>query len=144
MIILRIAEAIYRPKKDERGFTLIELLIVIAILAILAAIAIPLVTSRVQEAQEAAIRADIRLLQGAVDLYLTDHEDEAGDLLGEVDKWQEELVDKGYLLSIVEHPKKDGKYTLEKDEHDDRKIYKVKAEPGPEGDEEEGNGGSTG
>ncbi|MGI6678595.1 MAG: competence type IV pilus major pilin ComGC [Dehalobacterium sp.] len=58
--------------KSDKGFTLIELVVVIVILGILAAIAIPRFTSRRGEAEEAAIDADIKILQNAVDMYYVD------------------------------------------------------------------------
>ncbi|HHX86764.1 MAG TPA: prepilin-type N-terminal cleavage/methylation domain-containing protein [Firmicutes bacterium] len=112
MIILKIAEALNR--KDERGFTLIELLIVIAILAILAAIAIPLITSRVQDARDAADTANVRMLQGAVDLYVIDNPGTAltTGVASATDSWVDTLVEAGYLPEKTESPNPGKDYNL--------------------------------
>ena len=47
-------------KKNEKGFTLAELLIVVAIIAVLVAISIPVFTSQLEKAKEAADAANIR------------------------------------------------------------------------------------
>lgn len=47
-------------KKNNRGFTLAELLIVVAIIAVLVAVAIPIFTSQLEKARDAASVANIR------------------------------------------------------------------------------------
>ncbi len=135
MIILKLAQALHRPKKDERGFTLIELIIVVAILAVLAAIAIPLVTGRVQEARIAADKANVRLLQGAVNIWVVDNagKDEDGLTIGEwegpeASLWMEEL-EEAFLINPeeIEHPF-GGKYDLAENEGEggwQKRGYKV-------------------
>lgn len=61
--------------KRQKGFTLIELLVVIAIIGILAAIVlIALNTARVK-ARDSRRASDIRSLQGALELYMDEHEE---------------------------------------------------------------------
>lgn len=123
MIILKIAEAL--NKKDERGFTLIELLVVIGILAILAAIAIPLVGNRIEKARASADVANVRMLQGAVELWVVDNSsDPEADLkVASDDKdWQDNLVDGDFLKERVKSPYKDKGYTLSD------KPYKVNSD----------------
>lgn len=56
-----------------RGFTLIELLIVVIIIAILAAIAIPQFSNSTNDAQEAALGANLSTVRSAIELYRVQH-----------------------------------------------------------------------
>ena len=86
-MVLRFAEMMRGVHREDRGFTLIELLVVIAILGVLAAIALPLVASRIDQARESANNSNLRLLQGAVELYKLD----TGEYPDGTD-WQDVLV----------------------------------------------------
>ena len=57
----------------RRGFTLIELLIVVAIIAILAAIAIPNFLMAQTRSKVSRVKADMRSLATALELYYTDN-----------------------------------------------------------------------
>ncbi len=58
--------------RKRKGFTLIELVVVIAILAILLAIAIPAYTGYRERAEEQAQAANVRMLENAAMLYLSE------------------------------------------------------------------------
>ena len=56
----------------RNGFTLIELLVVMAILATLLSLAAPRYFDSVENAKEAALRTDLRLLREAIDKHRAD------------------------------------------------------------------------
>ncbi len=58
---------------NGRGFTLMELLLVIAILGILLSIAVPLLTTQIIFAEKRAIEANVKILQGAVDIFVAEN-----------------------------------------------------------------------
>lgn len=96
----KILQALRRLHREEAGFTLIELLIVIAIIAVIAAIAIPTVANRISDAREAADRANVKLLQGLVDMYYIDN----GAFPDPSSDWIELLAQGGYLNQSVKSP----------------------------------------
>lgn len=99
-MVEKILQALRRLHREESGFTLIELLIVIAIIAVIAAIAIPTVANRIDDAREAADRANVKLLQGLVDMYYIDN----GAFPDPNDDWIDLLAQEGYLNQSVESP----------------------------------------
>lgn len=56
-----------------RGFTVLELAVVVVVLALLASVAIPLLKERNHDVVDVALDADLRRLQGAIDLYTHQH-----------------------------------------------------------------------
>jgi type II secretion system protein G len=56
----------------KRGFTLVELLIVIIIIAVLAAVAIPKFANSGTRSKESALRAELRQMRNAVELFRND------------------------------------------------------------------------
>lgn len=60
-------------RRAAQGFTLIELLIVVIIIAILAAIAIPQFANTSNDAQEAALDANLSTVRSAIELYRVQH-----------------------------------------------------------------------
>ncbi len=121
-MMLKIAQAMRNLHREEEGFTLIELLIVIAIIAVIAAIAIPTVANRIDDAREAADKANVKLLQGLVDLHYID-EGEFPVTTGFIGA----LVDKGYLLEAVKspYPNVEEGYTLTVTGSSPREVAKV-------------------
>ena len=56
----------------RNAFTLIELLLVLVILAVLAAVVVPKFSGRSEQARNTAAKADISMLDGALDLFEQD------------------------------------------------------------------------
>ena len=59
---------------SRRGFTLLELLVVISLIAILAAVVTPMVFRNIGDAKQAAARAQIGILELALDAYRLDND----------------------------------------------------------------------
>jgi general secretion pathway protein G len=55
------------------GFTLIEIMVVVVILSILAVIVVPKVMSRPDQARQAKVQQDLRVLEAALNLYKLDN-----------------------------------------------------------------------
>ena len=58
---------------QRRGFSLIELVIVVVIIGIIGAIAIPRMSRGAEGAGDAALRGNLAVLRGAIDLFATEH-----------------------------------------------------------------------
>ena len=90
----------------EDGFTLIEMMIVITVIAILATIGLPQFTKVRDKAEFTEVRAEMRNLQTALEMYYSTHQEyPAGEDLknelesidsGVVEAYQVEGEDKGY------------------------------------------------
>jgi general secretion pathway protein G len=68
--------------RQQRGFTLIELLVVITIIGILAAIAIPNMTKVRIKAKESEVKANLHVIQEAVERFYTNENEYPAYLLG--------------------------------------------------------------
>ena len=62
----------------RRGFTLVEIMIVVAIIALLASIAVPGFLRARKRSQATRILNDLRLLDGAVDMYAIENNKATG------------------------------------------------------------------
>jgi general secretion pathway protein G len=56
-----------------RGFTLIEIMVVVVILGILAAIVVPSIITTPDTARVTAVKADIKIIESALELYRLDN-----------------------------------------------------------------------
>ncbi|MDO8525564.1 MAG: prepilin-type N-terminal cleavage/methylation domain-containing protein [Candidatus Omnitrophota bacterium] len=62
-----------KTKIGKKGFTLVEIMIVVAIIGLLAAIAIPNFVRARQRAQESACIANLRQIEGAIQVWAVDN-----------------------------------------------------------------------
>jgi len=63
----------------RRGFTLVEIMIVVAIIALLASIAVPGFLRARKRSQASRIINDLRLIDGAVDMYAIENNKASGN-----------------------------------------------------------------
>lgn len=55
--------------KNKKGFTLIELVVVVAILGVLSMLVVPNVINRIDEARNAVLNANIKVINNAIRMY---------------------------------------------------------------------------
>ena len=70
---LKAADHTHRRFQRQKGFTLIEIMIVVVILGILASIVVPNIMGSPDEARKVKVQQDIRVLEGALNLYKLDN-----------------------------------------------------------------------
>lgn len=96
----------------KKAFSLVELLIVISMLGIMAAIVIPMFQDHTQQAKEAAVKKNLRVLRTAIELYAHKNDDVPPGYPGNDPasiptsiEFYRDLVNPGdYLKSMPENP----------------------------------------
>lgn len=91
--------------RNQKGFTLVELMVVVVIIGILAAIAVPIYRNVQTNATENACRANIRTLEGVLEVWKADNNSESYPDSLDV------LVNQGYIKEKPTCPLNGGDYT---------------------------------
>lgn len=94
----------FLKKMDEKGFTLVELLVVVVIIGILASLAVFALGDSVEEARKAQVKADLRTLNAALELYMVEN-----------NKTPDKLNDLYEYLREIPKPPGNYKYVLDSD-----------------------------
>ena len=87
--------------QSKSGFTLVELIVVIVIMGILTAALVPTVTGYVGDAKIKVSESNLRMIEQAANLYLTDWEID-GNTTAPTTLTVGELVADGYLSGVDE------------------------------------------
>jgi len=83
----------------SRGYTLVEVLIVLAIISLMVALAVPRYVERLEDAREAALRENLKVVRIAIDRFHAD--------LGRYPESLNELVERRYLREVPVDPMTD-------------------------------------
>ena len=78
------------------GFTLVEVLVVLAIISLMVALAVPRYVDRLEDAREAALRENLKVVRTAIDRFQADAGRYPNDL--------RELVERRYLREVPVDP----------------------------------------
>lgn len=116
---------IKKLKKNQKGFTLVELMVVVVIIGVLVAIAIPVYNEVQDKAKRNAEEANIKIIESAIQVYLTTDE-------GSLDAIEQEglkVLEPEYLKQIPESPY-GGTYTVEVEGNNFKVIRSASTESG--------------
>ena len=90
-------------RRSDAGFTLIEIMVVVTILAILIALVAPKMVGRTDQARRVSTKAQIRNIEGALQLYKLDN-----GIYPSTEQGLEALVEKPNIGEIPKHWKEGG------------------------------------
>ena len=104
-----------KEENNQKGFTLVELIIVMAILALLSGLAAPKFGTILTDSKTKANKANLVLLQKAVDLYAANENVDKSSINSFGDETAENsIIGKGYLEKVPEPPSSEfGEYVVE-------------------------------
>lgn len=134
-----------RSHSNQQGFTLLEVMVVIVIIGLMATLVIPNIMGSKERANKQKARADINVLENALEMYRIDHNNYPSNdkglnaLTAEGDQGDDNSISGGYIHNLPKDPWGNNYHYANPGQHKDVDIYSSGADGKPGTDDDIGN-----